>query len=115
MNYDIIYVCKSTNNKNVRSGELNILRKLEDKLCFEFGKDEMNIKKRFYNDMKTLNEDFEALVTLKKSIEKNEKNMIDDEEELDEHIVDEPVIRRPVNVQSKHQSKSSRRRINFDD
>ena len=67
---EIIYVCNSTNNKNVRSGELNILEKHEENLYFQFGEDEMNIKKRFYNDLKTLNQDFNALIALKKSLEK---------------------------------------------
>lgn len=65
MAYEIIYVCNSTNNKNIRRGELNILEKHENQLCFEFGVDRMNIKKRFYNDVETLNKDFDALMKLK--------------------------------------------------
>ena len=62
---DIIYVCHSTNNKNVRKGELDILRKYEDKLYFEFGDNEMNLKKRYYDNLETLNKDFEALSKIK--------------------------------------------------
>lgn len=67
MAYEIIYVCNSTNNKNVREGELNILEKHENQLYFEFGSDDMNVKKRFYNDIETLNKDFNALMKLKNS------------------------------------------------
>ena len=67
MAYEIIYVCNSINNKNVRQGELNILEKHENQLCFEFGADKMNIKKRYYNDLETLNKDFDALMKLKNS------------------------------------------------
>lgn len=66
---EIIYVCHSTNNKNVREGELEILRKFEDKLYFEFGENEMNLKKRFYDDVETLNKDFKALEKLKNNKE----------------------------------------------
>lgn len=66
MAYEIIYVCDSINNKNVREGELNILEKYEEQLYFVFGSDEMNTKKRFYNDIETLNKDFDALMKLKK-------------------------------------------------
>ena len=48
MAYEVIYVCDSINNKKIRQGELNILEKHEKQLCFEFGADEMNKKKRFY-------------------------------------------------------------------
>lgn len=65
MAYEVIYVCNSINNKNVRRGELNILKKHESEKYFEFGENEMNIKKRFYNDVKTLNKDFDALMKLK--------------------------------------------------
>ena len=77
MAYEIIYVCSSKNNKNVREGELNILEKHEEQLCFYFGSDKMNIKKRFYDDIETLNKDFDALVKLKNKEnieEKEEKN-----------------------------------------
>lgn len=65
MSNEIIYVCDSENNKNVREGELEILRKFEDQKYFEFGENEMNIKKRFYKDLETLNRDFDALLKLK--------------------------------------------------
>lgn len=80
MAYEIIYVCNSINNKNVREGELEILRKVESQLCFEFGSDEMNIKKRFYNDLKTLNKDYDALVKFKKKLSKeNYKKTLEEE------------------------------------
>lgn len=62
---EIIFVCNSTNNKNIREGELEILRKYDDKLYFEFGTDEVNIKKRCYNDLKTMEKDFNELCKLK--------------------------------------------------
>ena len=65
MAHEIIYVCKSKNNKNVREGELEILRKFEDALYFEFGENEMNIKKRFYDDLETLEQDYNSLMALK--------------------------------------------------
>lgn len=73
MAYEVIYVCNSINNKNVREGELNILKKYEEQLYFVFGSDEMNTKKRFYNNLETLNKDFDALLKLKEK-EKEEKN-----------------------------------------
>lgn len=69
MNCEIIYTCNSTNNKNVRANELNILRKFEDKLYFEFGDSENNIKKRFYKDVETLNKDFQSIEAIKKHLE----------------------------------------------
>lgn len=65
MENEIIYVCESKNNKNVRKCELKILRKFEDNLYFEFGENEMNLKKRFYDDVKTLRKDYDALLELK--------------------------------------------------
>lgn len=65
MGSEIIYTCKSINNKNVREGELEILRKHQDSLYFEFGESEMNIKRRFYKDAETLNEDYNALMMIK--------------------------------------------------
>lgn len=70
---EIIYVCRSKNNKNVRDTELKILRKNKDVgLCFEFGENEMNLKKRFYNDKKTFEEDFAALQEIKKKLDKEQ-------------------------------------------
>ena len=89
MGYEIIYVCNSTNNKNVREGELEILRKHEDQLYFEFGENQMNIKKRFYNDVETLNKDFNALLKLKESKEKvveEIKPETHEEEKIEEKI-----------------------------
>lgn len=70
---EIVYKCKSKNNKNVRDNELKILRKNRTLgLCFEFGENEMNLKKRFYNDEKTFEEDFALLQKIKKDIEEKQ-------------------------------------------
>lgn len=73
MAYEVIYVCNSINNQRIRQGELNILEKHENQLYFEFGADEMNKKKRFYNDVETLNKDFDALMKLKNSEQVSEQ------------------------------------------
>lgn len=79
---EIIYTCKSINNKNVRQGELKILRKSkDDELCFEFGESEINLKKRFYNNEKDFEEDFDALLKLK---EKEEKKVLSEKAETEE-------------------------------
>lgn len=70
---EIIYVCDSVNNRNVREGELEILRKFDDQKYFEFGENEMNIKKRYYKDLETLNKDFNALMELKSNNKKEEE------------------------------------------
>ena len=91
MAYEIIYVCNSINNKNVREGELNILRKYEEELYFEFGENETNIKKRYYNDLDTLNKDYEALLKFKNKVEepiKEEKEEIKDEKREDYKVAD---------------------------
>lgn len=72
MEKGIIFVCNSINNKNIRQGELEILRKHEDKLYFEFGSNELNIKKRFYKDIETLNQDFEKIQKIKEDNEFSE-------------------------------------------
>ena len=70
---EIVYKCKSKNNKNVRDNELKILRKNRTLgLCFEFGENEMNLKKRFYDDEKTFEEDFASLQKIKKDIEEKQ-------------------------------------------
>ena len=73
MAYEVIYVCNSINNQRIRQGELNILEKHENQLFFEFGSDEMNKKKRFYNDIETLNKDFDALMKLKNGEQTSEQ------------------------------------------
>lgn len=84
MDNEIIYVCNSINNKNVRGGELNILEKHEEQLYFEFGSDRMNTKKRFYNDIDTLNKDFNELLKLKEKRETREVE--EDKEEITETV-----------------------------
>lgn len=75
---EIVFVCRSTNNKNVRDNELKILRKSKDlNLCFEFGANEMNLKKRFYDNEKIFEEDFKKLQEIKESLEKKQTKDID--------------------------------------
>ena len=81
MAYEIIYVCHSINNKNIRRGELKILRKNEEGLYFEFGESESNTKKRIYGDIQTLNSDYEDVLKLKKIEEENEKEEKEEKEE----------------------------------
>lgn len=73
MIYDIVYVCDSINNKNIRGNELNILRKVEGELYFEFGETENNIKKRYYKDVETLDKDFEKISKIKENLEKQKE------------------------------------------
>jgi len=69
MTNEIVYVCNSINNKNVRGSELKILRKNEEELWFEFGESESNIKRRFYRNIDVLNKDYEAVREIKEEIE----------------------------------------------
>ena len=87
---EIVYVCNSINNKNVRAGELNILRKFEEGLYFEFGESESNIKKRFYRNIEVLNSDFEAIQKIKEKLD-NQVEIVKEEaaEEQLEEIVKE--------------------------
>lgn len=64
-NTDIIFVCHSINNKNVRANELKILEKHPEELYFVFGENNVNTKKRYYKDLETLNEDFNELLKIK--------------------------------------------------
>jgi len=102
MAYEIIYVCDSINNKNVREGELNILEKYEEQLYFQFGTDEMNIKKRFYNDVETLNKDFDALVKLKNKEKVNEQF---------EEVADEEFRSVPIFEESEKKIKKENKKI----
>lgn len=78
-NMEIVFVCNSTNNKNVRAGELKILEKHPDELYFVFGENSENSKKRYYNDLKTLEKDFEKLEQIKKDLETPKKPKTDPE------------------------------------
>ena len=95
--YEIIYVCNSVNNKNVRRGELEILRKVADnELCFEFGKDEMNLKKRFYSNKEDLEKDYNALLKLKEkeSAEEITQEVVEEIQEKEEVVIEEkPVVK----------------------
>lgn len=76
-NTEIIYVCKSTNNKNVRANELKILEKHPEELYFVFGESNENSKKRYYKDLETLNKDFEALKKIKEKEEPKQETKND--------------------------------------
>lgn len=76
-NTEIIYVCKSTNNKNVRANELKILEKHPEELYFVFGESNENAKKRYYRDLETLNKDFEALKKIKEKEEQKQESKND--------------------------------------
>jgi len=76
-NTEIIYVCKSTNNKNVRANELKILEKHPEELYFVFGESNENAKKRYYKDLETLNKDFEALKKIKEKEEQKQESKND--------------------------------------
>lgn len=78
MIYDVVYVCDSINNKNIRGNELNILRKVEGELYFEFGESENNIKKRYYKDVETLDKDFEKISKIKDNLEKQKVEIEED-------------------------------------
>lgn len=69
MTSEIVYICNSINNKNVRGNELKILRKNIEELYFEFGESESNIKKRFYRNLDVLNKDYEAVERIKEELE----------------------------------------------
>lgn len=84
MENEIVYVCNSINNKNIRGNELKILRKKEKELCFEFGESEVNIKRRYYKNEEELNKDFEEVKKIKTDIESKKKEMTEKEKtELD--------------------------------
>lgn len=107
MSNEIIYVCESKNAKNVRDGELNILRKNENLLCFEFGIDENNIKKRFYDDSKTLEKDFNALMKIKENAkeEKVETVLAEDEEMVIDDVVSQPNYDYKLKINRKKRNK----------
>lgn len=86
---EIIFVCKSINNKNVRANELAILEKHPEELYFVIGADNVNTKKRYYDDLKTLNEDFEKLVKMKEKMSEKEeiKHNVDSENYFNEPTV----------------------------
>ena len=113
MAHEIIYVCKSKNNKNVREGELEILRKHESALYFEFGENEMNIKKRFYDDLETLEQDYNSLMALKnnevKEIVPEEPEVI--VEEVIEKIEEEVEPEEELEVEPKKNKK--RKKFSF--
>jgi hypothetical protein len=83
---EIIFKCNSINNKNIREGELKILRKNDSGLYFEFGENEMNKKKRYYKDLDSLNKDYEKVLKLKSESDKKEevKKAEQEEEECEE-------------------------------
>lgn len=84
---EIIFQCKSINNKNVRENELARLEKHEEELYFIIGEDRFNEKKRYYSDLETLNADFKKLEKIKEEMSKKPL-----EEEPVEEPVKEPVV-----------------------
>lgn len=95
--YEVVFTCRSINNKKVRANELNILEKNEKGLFFVFGENNVNAKKRYYNDLKTLNEDFEQLKKIKDNLKKDKNNLknsknnnenYDYDEENDDHRIE---------------------------
>lgn len=92
---EIIYVCNSINNKNVREGELKILRKVDKELYFEFGESEINLKKRFYKDEKTLNKDFNKLMDFKEKSEQKDRKLVN--QEIEEEVYEE--IEKPKKIE----------------
>lgn len=73
---EIIFVCNSVNNKNVRANELKILEKHPEELYFMFGENNVNTKKRYYKDLETLNKDYNELLKIKADLEEPKKNKI---------------------------------------
>ena len=59
-------------------------------LYFVFGESNENSKKRYYKDLKTLNEDFEKLVKLKEKMSVKEESKNDDSENYN---YDEPTTK----------------------
>ena len=88
---EIIMVCNSINNKNIREGELKILRKKEEQLCFEFGDSEINLKKRFYKTKEALNKDYAKALKLKEKedakAESKKEEVVEEVEEVSEDEV----------------------------
>ena len=79
-NTEIIFICNSVNNKNVRANELKILEKHPEELYFIFGENNVNTKKRYYKDLETLNKDYNELLKIKTDLENPKKNKIKEPE-----------------------------------
>lgn len=109
MIYDVVFVCDSVNNKNVRGNELAILRKVEDQLCFEFGESENNIKKRFYRNLETLNKDFEKLEKIKEKMEAEKVSVKEEERTAGYAEVLEPIKEKKEEVFKK--TKNAKKKI----
>lgn len=82
MSNEIIFKCRSINNKNVRESELKMLEKREGELYFIIGENPANVKKRYYDDLKTLNEDYEELKALKEKSKANKNIYSDDKAKI---------------------------------
>ncbi len=72
MSYEVIFECNSINNKKIRSGELKFLEKHEEGLYFMFGESQVNMKKRYYNTLEELREDYAKVEALKKEEDSKE-------------------------------------------
>lgn len=111
---EIIYVCKSKNNKNVRENELKILRKSENvEFCFEFGTDENNLKKRFYDNKDFFEHDFKELSKIKKNLDSGKSLQKNDKVEEDSKPVEVEIKEdKPIEKEIKF-NKHKRGKINL--
>lgn len=73
VNAEVVFEARSINNKKIRANELKILKLNEQELSFTFGENNVNAKKRYYKDLKTLKEDFNDLTKIKEKLEKESK------------------------------------------
>lgn len=72
-NTEIIYNCDSLNNTRVRANELKMLDKNEEGLYIVIGENNVNSKKRYYNNIKKLNKDYNELLKIKAKLEEKPK------------------------------------------
>lgn len=73
-NNEVVIEVKSINNTKIRANELKILELNEKELSFTFGENNVNAKKRYFKDLKTLREEFKKVQEIKEKLEKEEKN-----------------------------------------
>lgn len=71
-NYEVVIEVNSINNKKIRANELKILELNEKELSFTFGENNVNAKKRYFKDLKTLKEEFKKVQEIKEKLEKEE-------------------------------------------
>lgn len=85
MDYEVIFECNSVNNKKIRRGELKFLEKHEEALYFMFGESQSNMKKRYYNTLEELREDYAKVEKLK---EEEDKMREEDKKSKDKKLED---------------------------